>query len=178
MKIRKAMAAGQAPLLEGIVEIDETYIGGKPRKGNDGTGGGKRGRGTSKAPVLGVVERNGNAHASVSDTITKDDIREFLKLRVHKDATVLSDNYRSYHGVTDKMIDHNRHFVDSEGLHTNTIESLWAIVKRGVFGQFHSIKRKYLNAYLAEFCYKFNRRKLNYTFDETVQWMIASPSAP
>lgn len=175
MRIRKAMASGQAPMLQGIVEIDEFYSGGKPRKDNDGgTGGSKRGRGTSKTPVLGVIERDGSAHARVSENITKETIRAFLEENVDKSATVYSDAYRSYHGIVDKMVDHRRNFVNSEGVHTNSIESFWAVVKRGIFGQFHHVKAKYLDAYLAEFCYRYNRRKVNYTFDETVQWMVAT----
>lgn len=176
-KIRKAMASDQGKLLTGITEIDEFYAGGKPRKGNGGGNGkSKRGRGTSKIPVFGVIERGGDVHARVAQNVTKDSIREFIKTYVDDSATIFSDSYRSYSGITDKQVDHNRNFVDAEGVHTNSIESFWAVVKRGIFGQFHSIKKKYLNMYLTEFSYKFNRRKVDCVFDETVQWMIATPN--
>ena len=176
-KIRKAMASDQGELLKGITEIDEFYEGGKPRKGNGGGNGkSKRGRGTAKTPVLGVIERGGDVRARVAQNITKDSIREFIEAHVDKSALIISDSYRAYHGISDKQVDHNRNFVDAEGTHTNSIESFWAVVKRGIFGQFHSVSKKYLNLYLTEFCYRFNRRKVDCVFDETVQWMIATPN--
>lgn len=178
MKIRKAMQAGNGGLLQGIVEIDETYIGGKPRKKNDGGTGGtsKRGRGTAKAPVLGVAERDGDVRARVSENVTRENIREFISDHVDESALIYSDAYRSYKGITHKQVDHKRHFVDPNGVHTNGIESFWATLKRGVFGQFHHISTTHLGAYLAEFTYRYNRRKIDETFDELVQWMVAVPN--
>lgn len=176
-KIRKAMQADQGELLQGIVEIDEFYSGGKPRKGNGGGNGkSKRGRGTAKVPVFGAIERGGDVRARVAQNVTKESIREFIKEYVDEGALIYSDSYRSYHGITDKQVDHNRNFVDEEGVHTNNVESFWAIVKRGIFGQFHSVKKKYLNLYLSEFCYRFNRRKVDCVFDETVAWLVATPN--
>ena len=176
-KIRKAMASDQGELLKGITEIDELYVGGRPRKGNGGGNGkSKRGRGTAKVPVFGAIERGGDVHARVAQSVTKDSIREFITAHVDKSATIYSDAYRSYCGLVDKQVDHKRNFVDAEGVHTNNVESFWAVVKRGIFGQFHTVSKKYLNLYLTEFCYRFNRRKVDCVFDETVQWMIATPN--
>ena len=169
------MRLGQGGLLEGVVEIDETYVGGKPRKANDvrkrGRGS-RRGRGTAKTAVLGVVERGGSVRAKMSESITRDTIRQFVRLNVSPRATVYSDNFRSYRGIAHRQVDHRKHFVSEDGLHTNTIESFWAVVKRGVFGQFHHVTRSYLDNYLAEFSYKFNRRNVQHVFDELVQWMV------
>lgn len=172
MKIRKAMATDQISLLKGITEIDEHYSGGKPRKPNGGTGNSKRGRGTSKTPIVGAIERGGNVHARVVNNVTKDTLKQFIDETIDQKAFIISDNYRSYKGIVNKQVDHGFHFVDDAGWHTNHIESFWAIIKRGIFGQFHSISKKHLNSYLAEFCYRFNRRHVNCCFDETLSRMI------
>ena len=177
MKIRKAMEAGNGGLLQGIVEIDETYIGGKPRKKNtDGTGrSGRKGGGSSgKDIVLGAVERGGDVKAERIESVNKRTIQKFLRTNT-SDATVYSDAYYVYRNISDKQINHNERFVDGD-LHTNGIESFWATLKRGVFGQFHHISSKHLGAYLAEFTYRYNRRRIDETFDELVQWMVAVPN--
>lgn len=174
MRVRKAMGSDQGPLLQGIVEIDETYIGGKPRKPNKGNksfAGGKANRNPNKSRVIGMMERKGNVKARTMETLNKENIREFIN-EFTDDATIYSDSAYVYRKVVDKIVDHGKCFVNKEGTHTNNIESFWAIVKRGIFGQFHHIKRKYLDAYLSEFCYKFNRRSVDCAFDETLQWMI------
>lgn len=170
-KVRRAMATDQVPLLQGIVEIDETYVGGKPRKPNSGPGTGTRGRGTKKTAVLGMVERGGNVKAKTIETVTRETIQMFINSGINN-ATIYSDAYPPYRKISDVIVDHASSFVDSDGNHTNNIESFWAIVKRGLFGQFHHVKRKYLDLYLAEFSYRFNRRFVDCSFDETVQWMV------
>ena len=163
-KIRKAMATDQISLLRGVAEIDEFYSGGKGR--------GKRGRGTSKTPVVGAIERNGNVKARTVLNVTKDTLKQFIDETIDPSTFLISDGYRSYRDIVNKQVDHSRHFVDDKGFHTNSIESFWAIVKRGIFGQFHHVSRKHLDKYLAEFCYRFNRRNVDCSFDETVQWMM------
>lgn len=178
MKIRKAMEFGNGGLLEGIVEIDETYIGGKPRKKNtDGTGrSGRKGGGSAgKDIVLGAVERGGDVKAERIESVNKRTIQRFLRTNT-RGATIYSDSYYVYRNISDKQINHHERFVDGE-LHTNSIESFWANLKRGIFGQFHHISPRHLNAYIAEFAYKFNRRRVDNTFDETVQWMVATSPA-
>ena len=171
MKIRKAMASDQGPLLQGIVEIDETYVGGKPRKPNGGPGTGTRGRGTKKTAVIGMVERGGNVQARTIDTVSRATIQAFIDQGTDN-ATIYSDAYKAYRKISDVIVDHGYNFVDKDGNHTNNIESFWAIVKRGLFGQFHHVKKRYLDAYLAEFSYRFNRRFVDCSFDETVAWMV------
>ena len=171
MRVRKAMASDQGPLLQGIVEIDETYLGGKPRKPNSGPKTGTRGRGTKKTAVIGMIERGGDVRAKSFEKVTRETILDFITAKSF-DATIYSDSFPAYKTISDVIVDHARNFVDSEGNHTNNIESFWAIVKRGLFGQFHKISKKFLDLYLAEFSYRFNRREVDCSFDETVQWMI------
>ncbi len=180
MQIRKAMTQReQRNLLTGIVEMDETYVGGKPRKGTKGDGeGGKHvaGRGTKKAPVIGAVERGGSvtAKAVAKGRMKGRHLRAFVKERVDtKKAELITDEYGAYFGMS-KVLPHSviRHqdwYVDGD-IHTNTIEGFWALLKRGMFGQFHSVSRKHLQKYVDEFCYRYNLRKADgdVAFDLTI----------
>lgn len=169
MQIRRAMTQiGERDLLCGIVEMDETYVGGKPRKGTKGDGPNgehKRGRGTKKAPVIGVVEREGKvrAKAVVKDKMKGENLRAFVRSHVDvANAHLMTDEYKGYIGMSKvlphSVIKHSTWYVDGD-IHTNTIESFWALLKRGMFGQFHSVSRKYLQKYVDEFCYRYNLRK-------------------
>ena len=179
MQIRKAMAqAEQRSLLTGIVEMDEAYIGGKPRKGNRRNDGrpNKRGRGTDKAPVIGAVERGGKvtAKATAKEKMKGRHMRAFVRERVDASrASLITDEYKGYLGMSKVLphavIKHQDWYVDGD-IHTNTIEGFWALLKRGMFGQFHSVSRKYLQCYVDEFCYRHNLRKADpfAAFDFTI----------
>ena len=112
MQIRKAMTrAEHRSLLTGIVEMDETYIGGKPRKGTKGDGPDEhhpRGRGTRKAPVIGAVERDGNvtAKATAKDKMKGRHLRAFVRDRVNTgNAALITDEYKGYLGMS-KVLPH------------------------------------------------------------------------
>ena len=169
MQIRKAMSqAEQRDLLTGIVEMDETYIGGKPRKGTKGDGPDgthPRGRGTKKAPVIGAVERGGKvtAKAVAKDKMKSRNMRAFVRERVDTDsACLMTDEYKGFIGMgkllPHSIIKHADWYVDGD-IHTNTIEGFWALLKRGMFGQFHSVSRRHLQRYVDEFCYRYNLHK-------------------
>lgn len=168
-RIRKAMETDQADLLKGIVEMDETYVGGKPRKENkdddDDTPPSPRGRGTKKTPVVGMVERGGNVKtvATSKFELKSRDLNKLIRNHVDLDETILvTDEYKGYAKVKDLIchltINHQKAYAEGD-IHTNTIESFWAILKRGVIGQFHKVSKKYLQNYLHEFEYRYNRRK-------------------
>ena len=171
MQIRKAMKqAGQRSLLTGIVEMDQTYIGGKPRKGTTGDGpDGRhlRGRGTKKSPVIGAVERQGKvtAKAVAKGQMKGRHMRAFVRQRIDTSkASLITDEYKGYLGMSKALphavIEHQKWYVDG-AIHTNTIEGFWALLKRGMFGQFHSVSRKHLQRYVDEFCYRYNLRGVN-----------------
>lgn len=168
-RIRKAMTSDQAELLKGIVEMDETYLGGKPRKGNDKDDDDKpsspRGRGTKKTPVVGMVERGGNVKtiATSKFELKGKDLRKLVRKYVDVAETILvTDEYKGYLGMKNLIchlsVNHQKTFADGD-VHTNTIESFWAILKRGMIGQFQKVSKKYLQNYLFEFEYRYNRRK-------------------
>ena len=173
MRIRRAMVDGaERELLTGIVEMDETYIGGKPRKGGPPL---TRGRGTKKHPVVGMIERDGKVRASVAkreNGLTAKRLSSLVRQNIDvANATVYTDEFSSYfrlstfvkHGV----INHRVWYVDGD-IHTNTIESFWALLKRGIVGQYHKVSLRHLPQYLNEFCYRFNHRKTADVFDVTI----------
>ena len=170
-RIRKSMK-DNGKLLEGIVEMDETYVGGKPRKENhkdDNDKGNPRGRGTKKTPVVGMVERDGDVKAtSVSkNSLKAKDLLKLIRQHIHTKETILiTDEYTGYNNMNDTIphltINHSYEFVKGD-IHTNTIESFWAIVNAGLWGNFIRLVKKYLNAYLDEFCYRYNARNMDST---------------
>ncbi len=176
MRIRNAMFE-QGELLRGIVEMDETYIGGKPRKGNGPARAGekrKRGRGTDKPPVIGIVERGGRI---VAMPVNKKKLRykSIAKLiRQHvdtKDAVMITDEYQGYVGIktfmSHRTINHKFTYANGE-IHTNTIEGFWGLLKRGIMGQYHKVTLRHLHQYVTEFCYRYNHRKNPALFDLTI----------
>lgn len=185
-RVRTAMAADpdQERLLHGIVEADETYVGGKPRKGNkrDDDTPNKRGRGTKKVPVIGAVERGGRVVARVAKPgdLSAKGIGNFLARFVDVAGTILiTDEYKGYNRVSEKMlhavITHAEEYADGH-IHTNSIESFWAIVKRAWYGTHHHYSRKYMPLYLAEACYKYNRRASGTAFSDSMR-MFAGATA-
>ncbi len=180
-QIRQAMEdRNNEDFFDTIVEIDETYIGGKPRKKNkrdDDEPPLKRGRGTKKTPIIAVVDRQEKkifarvAHPNrKGQKLTGRQLINILnQVCSGKNVTVISDEYRGYDKLkgTDYIhlrIDHNKMFVDGD-VHTNTIESFWAIVKRAFYGTYHRISVKYLQEYINEISFRYNNRNIDSSFD-------------
>jgi len=173
MRIRRAMLdVGERELLTGIVEMDETYIGGKPRKGGPPL---KRGRGTKKQPVVGMIERGGKVRAQMAKRDSGLSAKSLSKLvRQNVDiatATIYTDEHAGYLRLSDfvnhGVINHKVWYVDGD-CHTNSIESFWALLKRGIVGQYHKVSLRHLPQYINEFCYRFNNRKRADVFDLTI----------
>jgi transposase-like protein len=183
-RIRTAMAADpeQNELLHGIVEADETYVGGKPRKGNkrDDDTPNKRGRGTKKVPVIGAVERGGRVVARVANPgdLSAKGIGKFIARFVDAAGTILiTDEYKGYNRVSGTMlhavIKHAEGYADG-ATHTNTIEGFWSLVKRAWYGSHHHYSRKYMPLYIAEACFKYNRRKSATAFDSSLRMFVGA----
>ncbi len=178
-RIRAAMTEDQADLLHGIVEADETYVGGKPRRTNkkDDHKPNKPGRGTKKTAVLGVVERGGAVMAKVAESLTAQGIRSFLTSAVDTRGSVLmTDEYRGYNGMRDLMphavINHEKQYAEGE-THTNTIEGFWALLKRAWYGSHHHYSKKYMPLFVAEACWKYNERKNPDAFNAFLRGCVA-----
>jgi transposase-like protein len=162
-RIRFAMAPGEdTPKLTGIVECDETYVGGRPR--HPGTS--KRGRGTKKTPVFAAVERNGNIHRRVVADVTGETLKDAIREVVDKRAYILTDEYASYNGLDAEFAGHDsvchsaKEWVRGE-VNTNTVESSFALVKRGITGIYHNVSKKHLHRYIWQFDFLWNNRGLN-----------------
>jgi transposase-like protein len=162
-KIRAALVEPETKL-GGIVEVDESFFGGKwYNKHWDKRGGGTGGLGSGKTAVIGAVKRKGNVIARVidrTDTATLDGfVHEAVSDRVSLVCTDENSGYRNLgysfpHGV----VRHAAHEYVVGAVHTNTIEGFWSIMKRGVVGTFHKVSKKYMPLYVAEFQFRYNNR--------------------
>lgn len=168
-RIREAMKQEPlASILEGTVEVDETYVGGKPRKG---TGPHKRGRGTDKTPVMVLVERDGNAKSFPLPNVTGETLKNEIAVNVTKESVVMTDELVSYNGVRDdvklhRTVNHSkgeyaRPDGDGVNVHVNTAESFFALLKRGHYGIFHQLSKEHLHRYCGEFSFRWNHRKVS-----------------
>ena len=177
-RIRAEMANKTNPIvLQGIIEADETYIGGKPRKENkkEDREPAKRGRGTSKTAVIGAVERGGQVVAEVAKGLTGRDIMQFIQRVVNvKESELMTDEYHAYNALSSQLkhhvINHQEQYVDGDK-HTNTIEGFWSLLKRAWYGQHHHYSVAYTQLYVAERCYVYNNRNL-----ETIFWKFLKES--
>ena len=164
-RIWAAMAESDAGLLQGILEADETYVGGRPRKPNrrEDDRHAPRSRGTSKTPVIGVVERGGKVRAEVAEDLSGKGIIRFLKKHMDPVGSLLiTDEYRAYRAVRPFMhhatINHDVSYTDGD-THTNTIEGFWSLLKRAWYGSHHHYSRGLTALFVAEAAWKYNHRK-------------------
>src|ERR1022692_1415684 len=169
-RIREAMGSGDIPKLGGIVEIDETYIGGKMR------GKGAAIARKSKQVVMGAIQRGGELRLQHVTGATVGNFREFILEHVSKDVErVMTDRPPAYPAALESFdashetVNHIRHEYVRGDVTTNTIESVFSLFKRGVIGQHHKLSAKHLQRYLTEFEYRFNRRNDGDVFIETVR---------
>ena len=168
-RIRWAMSDdADAPRLGGTVEADETYIGGKPpkdprkRKARYETG-----RSRDKVPVMAMVSRHGRARAEVMQRTTADELLDKIKKNVHYAAHMMTDDFPGYsrlawsYGSSHETVRHSAGEYSRGNAHTNTAECFFSLVKRGIYGIFHSVSRLHLHRYMAEFCFRWDTRFMN-----------------
>ena len=157
--IRKELMEQGATQLEGPVEVDETYIGGK-RRGMTGRPSGLDG---VKVPVLGIVERRGKVVAMTVPNVARATVMPHIVNRVMPASMVYTDEYRIYNrlpqeGYAHRRINHSEKVYVSGDVHTNTIEGFWSLVNRGIGGVYHSVSAKHLQGYLNEYARRYNQR--------------------
>jgi transposase-like protein len=177
-RVRVAMANDpqQTKLLFGIVEADETYVGGKPRKGNRRAGDkpNKRGRGTTKTPVVGLMERGGRVIAQPASPreLSAKGLKKFVAKFVDTAATLLiTDEFGGYNKIHEMMlhatVNHSVEYANGM-VHTNSIEGFWSLVKRAWYGSHHHYSKKYVGLYISEACYKYNHRKYDVSLENVL----------
>jgi transposase-like protein len=181
-RIRSAMEEGSPVKLSGIVEVDETYVGGKRRRGQGSKGG--PGRGTKKAMVLGAVERGGDIRLSVGDRPDKATLHAFIREHVADDAEAIhTDAWQAYGGIGDadtrhEFVSHNQREWIRGIVHTNTVEGVWSLLKRSIIGSYHQLSAKHLPAYLDEISFRFNNRDNPYLFRDTLLRLLDGETLP
>ena len=179
-RIRAAMASAERLPLTGTIEMDETYVGGVER-------GGKRGRGTDKDIVLGIRQRNGDLRFFHVEDVKSGTLAKFVQEHVSGNVEVIiTDDSSSYPKALNdaapplfgnmrskhKTIKHSAGVYVEGEIHTNTVESAFSLLKRGIVGSWHKVSAKHLARYLAEMEFRFNRRKGYDLFTETLRHMV------
>lgn len=165
-RIRYAMAPAAPLALDGTVEIDETLVGGK-RKGRkvNGKWTFKRVK-ENKTTVLAMVERDGRVRTAILPDRTSPMLMPTITRVVSPTARVMTDEWVGYHNLkavyaSHEKVNHSAGEYARGDVTTNTVEGFFAIVKRGLYGTFHSVSKKHLDRYMGEFEFRYNHRKMD-----------------
>lgn len=158
-RIRFAMEKTNLGKLFNIVEVDESYVGGKAR--------GRRGRGAAKKTIVcSLIQRDGQARSYHVDNVKKRTLHGLIEANVDETAQIMTDSFRSYRGLEKKyqhgVVDHNKEYVRGI-IHTNFAESYFSLLKRGLIGTFHHVSKEHFSKYLNEFDFRWNSRDIDDT---------------
>ncbi len=173
-RIRYAMTGEMPEKLEGVLEIDETYVGGKPRKSRThATKPGERAQDwishhERKAAVVSVVQRGGKAYSRHVERVTADNLTEIISEVACADAHLISDTGvlrnkntgQAQHSLVNHTADEYVRYEEGFCVTTNTVEGYFASLKRGINGVYHHVGRNHLHRYLSEFDFRYNNRKV------------------
>ena len=170
-RIREAMANDpfEGPTLLGVVEVDETMVGGR-RRGPDSR--------ANKTWVAGAIQRDGQVRLEQISNIRKQTLHDFIARNVRDEAeAIYTDELKSYMGIADHDTRHETVNHRSEqwvigDVHTNSIEGVWGLFKRSLMGSFHKVSRKHLDRYLSELEWRFNNRENAYIFRDTLSRIV------
>lgn len=179
-KIRNTIG-DEIEFLNGVVEVDECYIGPKPRRYDRRRY--KRGRGTElKTPVFGLLQRNGKLRIMPVQDVTSKTLQRLIYDYVEDGSTIMSDEFRSYWGL-DRLYIHKtvfhaeRQYVNGD-IHVNGLEGAWAHLKRMMSGTYQRPSKKYLHLYCNEFEFRYNNRNKSLYIQFTSAMQLASKKIP
>lgn len=159
-QIRKLMSDTNEDKLDGIVEVDETFVGGKTKNRKN-----KFGQGTQdKAVVMGMIKRGGKAYLKHIESTGKWALREQIEKYVSPTATVMTDDYKGYiqlkkMGYKHYAVNHSKYQYRKGEAYTQNAENVWSHLKRGIYGVYHSVSKRHLQKYVDEFAFRYNNRK-------------------
>ena len=161
-RIRWAMAEPEGyddTKLQGTVEVDEVWIGGKPRRYGDKPY-------AKKTPVMAMVERGGRVRAMPIGRVTARNLDREMRLHISRSARIMTDDLPAYRRIARRFqgghytVRHSNYEYVRGDVSTNTVESFFSLLKRGVYGTFHSVTKRHLHRYVSEFQFRYNTRKL------------------
>lgn len=174
-RIRHSMIEADRPMLDGTVEIDETYVGGKNR------GKGRAAKLDNKEIVIGIRQRGGDLRFFRAEDVKSGTLAKYIQENISADVDVIvTDEFSAYpkavEGMRHETVNHRAGEYVRVGtdIHTNTVESAFSLLKRGIIGTWHKISAKHLPAYLEEMSFRFNRRNRSDLFLDTLRHMITA----
>jgi len=163
--ILRALTQDVPDIFSGTVEVDETYLGGqwKNKRKTIREAGTKRGRGTMKQPIFGILCRNGTVWAEVVNDVEAGTLQPLITQQVSPGSIVCSDTWRAYTGIASRgfvhrLVNHGeRQYSDGKGSHINGLEGFWGYLKRKLASK-GGIRREKLPLYLGEYVWRYNHR--------------------
>lgn len=170
-RIRAAMRDANPAPLTGVIEADETFIGGRKK----GVG---RGNLRSKTVVLGAMQRDGDVRFKVAKRRNRKTLHTFIQSVTDDGAkAIYTDDWEGYTGIADENTRHEtvNHSADEwvrADVHTQSIEGVWSLFKRSIVGSYHQLSTKHLPAYLDEMSFRFNNRENPFLFRDTVKRLL------
>ena len=176
-RIRAAVEDAYPMRLRGIVEIDETFVGGKVR------GKGRAYKG-NKAVVVGAVQRGGKISLKVIQARDRETLHRFIgEVTADETEAYFTDEWAPYAGIADENTRHEtvNHSIEewTRGeVHTNSVENVWSLLKRSIIGAYHRVSIKHLDAYLDELEWRFNNRDNPWLFRDTLVRLLQSDNLP
>lgn len=177
-RIREAMRETNPQPLSGTIEVDETYVGGKPRY-RVGMGNYR----TRKQMVMAAIERGGDIRIQTGKWGNRRTLHKFINDNAPNPKRIMTDELPAYRGIDDadtthETVTHSKKEYVRGDVHTNTVEGAFGLFKRSIVGSFHQISVKHLDRYLDEFEFRYNNRKNAFLFRDTLLRLCEGKALP